>query len=83
MCMTCKLCAHCERAMMKHWDVYQDKPDLVDQLGGRALQRIAKGLYHTITPPMGCNHTGLCPSVFDFMAWRQSGSMWSQPGGSA
>ena len=78
-----ELCAHCERAMMKHWNFYQNKPDLVDQLGSRALQRISKGLYHTLRPPMGCNYTGLYPSVFDFMAWRQSGSVWSKAAGSA
>ena len=78
-----ELCAHCERAMMKHLNFYQNKPDLVDQLGSRALQRIAKGLYHTLRPPMGCNYTGLYPSVFDFMAWRQSGSVWSKAAGSA
>ena len=78
-----ELCAHCERAMMKHWSFYQDKHDVVDQLSSRALQRIAKGLYHTLRPPMGCSYTGLYPSVFDFMAWRQSGSIWSKLGGSA
>ena len=66
-----ELCAHCERAMMKHWDFYQDKPGMVDQLSSRALQRIAKGLYRTLRPPMGCNYTGLYPIVLEFMAWRR------------
>ena len=73
------LCGHCERAMTMHWNFYQDKPGLVDQLGGRALQRIAKGLYRTLRPKgySPClRRQG--PSVNDFIAWRQSGSIWSK-----
>ena len=79
-----ELCGQCERAMMMHWNFYQDKPGLVDQLGGRALQRIAKGLYHAQRPGAYGTHVpgglikDLYPSVNDFIAWRQSGSIWSK-----
>lgn len=79
-----ELCGRCEQAMTMHWNFYQDKPGLVDQLGGRALQRIAKGLNHAQRPgAYGTYAPGgliidLYPSVNDFIAWRQSGSIWSK-----
>ena len=39
-----ELCGHCERALVMHWEAYQDSPDLAGQLSSGAIQRVAKGL---------------------------------------
>lgn len=43
-----ELCGHCERALVMHWERYQDSPDLAGQLSSAAIQRIAKGLNKTL-----------------------------------
>ena len=67
-----QLCGHCERAMVMHWDHFQDKTKLIDQLSSGALQRVAKGLSATVS----ANYGRICsiqkyPSVEHFITWRQ------------
>ena len=46
-----ELCGQCERAMVMHWETFQDQSELIDQLSSGALQRIAKGLNAIVLAP--------------------------------
>ena len=63
----------CEGAMVMHWEWFQDRPNLVDQLSSAALQRIAKGLNKAKQSPFRFNKLprSKYPSVRDFAAWRK------------
>ena len=66
-----ELCGHCERAMVMHWERFQDRPDLVGQLSSGALQRIAKGLNKALWATTG--HQGMTaryPDVQEFLRDR-------------
>ena len=67
-----ELCGHCERPMVMHWDHFQDKHKLVDQLSSGALHRIARGLNAVVSANYGrtCSDQKY-PSVHDFIAWKQ------------
>ena len=69
----------CERAMVMHWECFQDRPDLVDELSWPALQRIAKGLNMALlaTARSTCNIR--YPDVRDFAAWREGKQQETRP----
>ena len=73
-----ELCAHCERAMVMHWNYFHDKPELVEQLSSGALTRIAKGLSTTLTKLGSVYSCSKCyPEKQDFVAWMEQ----KQPAG--
>ena len=47
-----ELCGHCECTMVKYWNCFHNKPDLVDQMSSGMLKRIAKGLSLTLLAPV-------------------------------
>ena len=67
-----ELCGHSEQAIMKYWQCFQDKPNPLDPLSSRALQRIANGLHKTLLASadktvFNTKH----PDAHDFIAWRK------------
>ena len=67
-----ELRGHCERAMAMHWQCYQERPDLLDQLSSSALQRIARGLHEALWATTGGSiHTNKFPDAREFIAWGQ------------
>ena len=74
-----RLCAHCERFMVVYWEVFQDHPDLVDQLSSSALQRVAKGLHETLVASVGRRRHAY-PSTDDFFAWQDDHGVLRQDG---
>ena len=69
-CSMHELCSHCERAMVMNWGCFKDRPDLVDQLSSRVVQRITKGLFTALTGPR-CSSIPPCPDAHKFLAWWQ------------
>ena len=66
-----QLCGHCERALVMHWERFQDSPDLAGQLSSGAIQRIAKGLNKALwatTVDQGV--AALYPDVQEFLRDR-------------
>ena len=68
-----ELRGHCERAMVMCWELFQSKPDLLDQMSYSALQRVAKGLNTTLLacekyqPGRALDY----PAVKEVIAWGQ------------
>ena len=68
-----ELRCHCERAMMRSWEYFQDKPDMLDQLSRSAFQRIATGLNTALlaSEKYQPGKALVYPAVQDVIAWGQ------------
>ena len=60
----------CERAIVMHWECFQDRHDLVNQLSSSALKRIAKGLNRALFASTSYSNQTY-PDVREFAAWRK------------
>lgn len=74
-----ELRGQCEQVIMMHWECFQDKPDLVDQLSRGALQRIAKGLNTTLLASEWQAKKRKYAPAHDFIAWRQTEAAGGAP----